>query len=247
MARTHHKTKRRSRRRTLRTRGGAPPPQDKAAQPPVDTPDSGGAKRRGRIPFDVVAVLVGVVAIVVAIGVARGWFTSQAPSVEPTALTATDVSTWFGDRKWVGAQLVVLNNVGGPSRTILWISTRQPTDMSAVVTARIVGQQARANRSRGVKRPSSAPNISSTVVRFWSLDTCGSGPVPITEARPYVLLVNPVVSLPGRIVVPFFESTTHYQAHLNDGKTIDVASAASSINANFRETADRIAKTCGGV
>jgi hypothetical protein len=208
----------------------------------------------------VVAIVVAIAGIVVAIGVPRNWFSSTPPTpppVQPQALTATDISAWLGNTKAVGGQVVVLNNLGGPSRTILWIGAARQPDIAMKVSA---GAQSSKATHRRVVRASRFPSLpqrsGEAVISYWSLDTCSSGAVPITQDRPYVLLIDPQVGPVNRqlippfdLEIPFFDSSIRYAVHLNDGRAIQVApgTLGSDAASSFKSTLDQIVKRCTGV
>jgi hypothetical protein len=201
----------------------------------------------------VVGVLVAIVGVVAVIAVDQGWLRSGQPSLEPTALTWNHLSGVFGSRHWAGGQLVVLNNLGGPARTILWISTPQRPEVSSLVTAGQIGARKIPHSQKQIDEAVKAAEVPANtggeyVVSFWSLETCESGAVPITQDRPYVLLVDPRVSSPGTLVVPVYMSDVRYHIHLNDGSVIDVAPSQipQGSESYFEPTAELILHKCAG-
>lgn len=227
------------------------------------------SRRRRRIPWEPIGAVAAVAAVVVGVGAAMGWFADEPASVQSTALTATDVSAWLGNKKLVGGQLLVLNNIGGRAKTILWIGALSRIELYTVLTTTPVGikthSQRRSKKHRHLHSPqpsspkplptTSAPTAPTyvapgeTSIQYWSVDTCQSGAVPITMDRPYVLLINPRTAHGDKLAIPLFPSEISYRVHLNDGSAILVSPGRlpNDFGSSFQPTADSIVKNCAHV
>lgn len=86
-------------------------------------------------------------------------------------------------------------------------------------------------------------------VKYWSLDTCASGAVPLTRYHAYVMLLNPTVShshaADGSLNLPFYEQGVTYVVQLNTEQPITVSETLSKDEANsFEGTAESIVDHC---